>query len=266
MLVEIKTLTDASTLEIGKQLDDIFGNTNDIRKHTTVLVDKSLRPLQFKSTNPPSLNTPNSSRRNSSTKTPHASYADAARTNAPIQPAKRMRSENSPIVNAAKPKFAGPKPKVSTKTAVTGLSIIAQPQRVEKPKFSKAVWVSRFNPSTTCDEISNYIMETAQIDDKAKFNVHKLVKKDQNLSLLKFVSFKIEVNDDIFELLKDESLWPENVWVREFQRDRNFGDFLNFPDLNAKKTRISTPNAMETNEFQLLEKTSPVKPKSPTQT
>lgn len=254
MLMAIKASGDANTMEIGKKLDVISGDTNDIRKHTTVMVDKATRPFQCQM-NPPSLNTPISNRLNPTAKTPRPSYADALGSKQSI---KRKRTETTLTANAMKPKFNGPPPKTGTKTTITGLSVVAKSKPIEKPKFTKAVWVSRFDPSTTCDEITNYIMENTKIDDKTKFNVHKLVKKDQDLSQLKFVSFKLEVNNDLFDTLKDENLWPEDVWVREFVRQQNFGDFLNFPDLNAKKSRTSPTEAMDTSEKSTSKPNSPI--------
>lgn len=107
------------------------------------------------------------------------------------QSVKRKPNENSPNVNAPKPKFNASKPKIGTKPAVTGLKIVARPKKIERPKYSKAVWVSRFDASSTNEDICNYIMDSSPIDDKAKINVHKLVKRGQDLSFLNFVSLPI---------------------------------------------------------------------------
>lgn len=185
---------------------------------------------------------------------------DTLRKNISNPTPKRRRTEKTPNSNVPKPKFNGPKPKIGTKTAVTGLSVIAQPKRVEKPAFSKAIWVSRLNPATSSDEITKYILENTPIDDNNRFNVHKLVKKDQDLSLLKFVSFKVELNDDDFELLNDEDCWPADVMVREFVRERKLGDF--FPDLNQKRTRRPSTEAMDTAENNQAEQGSSTQPSS----
>lgn len=265
VLAAIKTASDANTVEIEKKLNDIGATTNEIRNHTTVMVDKATRPFKIPSTNQPPISTPNSNRRNPNTQTPSTSYANITRNNQPPNSAKRPRTENASTKNANKPKFNVPPAKIGTKTSVSGLSVIAQPKQIEKPNFSKAVWVSRFSPATTSDEITKYITENSSIVDKTRFNVHKLVKKDQNLSLLKFVSFKIEVNDDDFNMLINEEFWPQEVWVREFLRDRKLGDFMVFPILNANKTKTPSTVAMDITE-QSQEQIPSSKLNSPTQT
>lgn len=247
----------------GKKLDIIDEKSSAIARHTETLVDKATRPFKFESAK--NISPFNSPENVNQPKTPGNSYADALRRNAINQSAKRRRTENLPTQNATKPKFAGPKPKIGTKTATSGLSVVARPKPIEKPNFTKAVWVSRFSPTTTTDEIAKYIMENASIEDKTRFNIHKLVKKDQNLSLLKFVSFKLEVNEADFKLLMNEDFWPEQVWVREFLRDRNLGDFV-FPALNEKRPRKLSTDDMEITEVSLPEKNSPSKTNSPTQT
>lgn len=92
-------------------------------------------------------------------------------------------------------KFDAPKPKISTKSVFTGLSVVAKQKRIEKPTFKMAVWVSRLLPGTTNDDMANYIVSNKIIAERSKFNVHKLIKKDQDESTLKFVSFKVHTAD-----------------------------------------------------------------------
>lgn len=172
-------------------------------------------------------------------KMPNFSYADAARQNDFQMSAKRKRTD---IMNAEK--FA-PKAKSGTKLNSCGLSVVSKPKRDEKPKFDKAIWVSRFNRDTTVEEITDYILTETNIDDKSMYTVHKLVKKDCDLTTLKFVSFKIQVNEDNFAILMDPDMWPEGILVREFVTNHTLGDHL-FPSLNAKN-QSKSPEAMEIN-------------------
>lgn len=111
--------------------------------------------------------------------------------------------------------------------------------RDNKPKFEKALWVSRLNPATTNDDVIAYITSNTSIIDKERISVHKLVKKDIDLSTLKFVSFKVEMNADDLTVLNDSNLWPENVQVREFmQAPKNvLGNY--FPPLNEQVNRTA---------------------------
>lgn len=54
------------------------------------------------------------------------------------------------------------------------------------------------------------------------------------MNTLKFVSFKIEVDEDEYATLSDPDVWPEGVAMRPFVENKKFGDFL--PPMNKKPT------------------------------
>ena len=81
--------------------------------------------------------TPKTKKKSTVAKTPLISYAGVAR-NGPQPSAKRMRTEKTSEIA----KFNAPKPKTGTKTEFTGLSVVGKPKRIEKPKFTKALWLS----------------------------------------------------------------------------------------------------------------------------
>lgn len=178
------------------------------------------------------------------------SFAQAVRNTASNRSSKRARDENANDFIAPKPKLNKkrdvPEVKVGTKTTFTGLSVVKnqKPERTEKPSFPRAVWISRLNPETSNEDIANYIIANTPIKDHANFNVHKLVKKDCDLSTLKFVSFKIQVEMDNFDHLMDPELWPENVMVREFLQDKILGEY--FPKLPPPKNQVPLTEKMET--------------------
>ena len=172
--------------------------------------------------------TPKTKKKSTVAKTPLISYAGVAR-NGPQPSAKRMRTEKTSEIA----KFNAPKPKTGTKTEFTGLSVVGKPKRIEKPKFTKALWVSRIGPETTEGELADWISKNTTVTDCSKFKAHKLVKKDCDLKSLKFVSFKIEMNDEEYNILCDPNIWPEEVMVREFLQGNTLGDHI-FPALHAK--------------------------------
>lgn len=109
---------------------------------------------------------------------------------------KRKRS-NSPDVSRQKPQF--PPAKMGTKSSVNGLSVVKPNRnRDDEPEFKKALYVSGLHPTTSNGELADYIVQNTSVNDKTEFNVHKMVKKDADLSVLRFVSFKVEMNDDEF--------------------------------------------------------------------
>lgn len=154
-------------------------------------------------------------------------YANAVATTP--NSAKRKR-EKSP--SREKPQF--PAAKTGKKSNANGLQVVPRMDRSESsPKFAKALYVSRLNPATTKEALSDYIVANTSVTDKAKFNVHKMIKKGIDETTLKFVSFKVEMNVEELNVLDDASLWPEGILVREFQQapKNELGNY--FPSLNA---------------------------------
>lgn len=228
--------------EIKGLISGIKDKSTEIHDDTQLLVSKSIEPKvtaqtkQITSSNFSLHNTPKTSFARNTVN----SFADAVRNYRPPTSAKRQRTEDSPkpfIPPVKNVKFDAPKPKMGTKTLSTRLHVVAKPQRIEKQKFSKAIWVSGFEPATTPEEIVEYIESETPVSDKSKFNVHKLVKKDMDVSSLRFVSFKIEVNEEEFVVLCNPDMWQENVMVREFLQNNRLGDF--FPALNQQENRKS---------------------------
>lgn len=225
----------------GKKLDAIDDKTELICKRT----ESTNLPMNVNASKP--INTQarfsaSATNRLNQVDKPAPSFANVLCQNMPTPKRKRV---NTPTFSK---KLNAPAPKVGTKTTASGLSVVVQPKRTPKPTFSKSIWVSRLGPSTTEEEIADYICENTPIVDRAKFSVHKLVKKDRDLSTLKFVSFKVAVNDDEFDILIDPDVWPENLLVRRFHEETTLGDF--FPSLNAKKNRENSTENMETSDTQ----------------
>lgn len=71
----------------------------------------------------------------------------------------RKRSE-SPAA-----KINRPQPKIGTKSNVSGLTVVSQPERNMKPFFEMALWVSRLNPAVTCEEVVTFITTNTPITD-----------------------------------------------------------------------------------------------------
>lgn len=106
-----------------------------------------------------------------------------------------------------------------TKDAQIGEPISLPDTRRPQPQPNlnmKSIFVSRLHPRTSCEEIINYLL-SIQIDVTAEFKCTKLVKLDQNLDGLRFVSFKLTVPATCFKALVDPSIWPKSVAVREFE-------------------------------------------------
>lgn len=187
-----------------------------------------------------------------------------------------------PSVQLQSPKFhrsAPQKPqivppvRIGTKSTSCGLSIVPKPTIISKPRFEKAIWASRFSPSTTTEEINQFIIENTPVKDPSRFTIHKLVKKDCDLTSLRFVSFKVATNTDDFDILCDPDIWPKGIEVRAFLQSQVLGDF--FPNLNEKRNRTESETSLEVDpakktklspakQHQLNHQTSRMAPKKQT--
>lgn len=113
---------------------------------------------------------------------------------------------------------ARPKPKSGALDAVIGPSV---PQIAFKStnminrRFDRSLWASRFHPETTVNQVLEYLIDKTGCNGE-QLNCRKLVKKDADLSSMQFVSFKIDANQDLFELIDDPQIWPKYIMVREF--------------------------------------------------
>lgn len=223
MITSIHASTDKNTADIA-EIKAMSTNTDANVKKVTELQQKKVVSRNISLSN---------ASKTSFSHGQSTSFANVIQNETP-KSAKRLRTNDIPITQ----KFEAPKPKMGTKSTVTRLNVVAKPTRIEKPVFKKAIWVSGFNPATTTEEIVEYIVTETPVNDKLKFNVHKLVKKDKDLSTMKYVSFKIEVNEEEFDILCNPELWPENVLVREFLLNKTLGDF--FPSITQNNVSNST--------------------------
>lgn len=224
LLTSIKKATDTNTAEIAEIKSLSTKTEANVKKATELNAMNCASPAPRRS--------------------PAMSYVQAFKERAAtksslsVTPGKRQRSDSPP-----RQRMTLPPPKVGKKMNIAGLSVVPKRERKidEKPKFEKAIWLSRLSPNTTEEEIIDFITANTPVTDKTKMNVHKLVKKDADLSLLNFVSFKVELNVTDFDVLNDPEVWPEHVMVREFMQASKItlGDHL-FPALNATGNRPTT--------------------------
>lgn len=200
MLASLKNATDANTAEITAI------------KSLSTQTDANVKKVSEQNAAMNNLSTPVGSAMKYVNEYRNRSYASAAAQSS--QNAKRKRSESD---EQQKMKF--PEPKVGTKPNAFGLKIVPKMINVrdDKPMFEKALYVSRLDPATSNDQLTEYIVANTPVTDATKFKIHKMVKKGTDESTLKFVSFKVELNAVELDILDNVDLWPEGVRVREFQ-------------------------------------------------
>lgn len=224
MLTSLKNATEANTVEIAA----IKSLSTETEAHVKKVTENPSMPQTMNQDTPlaPAMDYVRRHR--------FLSYAKAAA--ATPNNAKRKK-----IATPIHEKLHIPAAKVGKKANANGLQVVPKVNRSDvEPKFTKALYVSRLNPATTNEQLTEYITENTPINDSTKFNVHKMIKKGVDESTLKFVSFKVELNVDELNVLDDASMWPEGIQVREFQQAPKNELGRHFPSLNAKDKNAAT--------------------------
>lgn len=156
-----------------------------------------------------------------------------------------------------------PSPKQGKKEVQIGLpvSVPAHGERQRLPRninpMTKAIWVSKFHPSTEREEIENYIVNNTDAKDKTKFKCTMLVKKDADVSSMSYVSYKIDVTPEVYDILIDPVNWPKDKQVREFVKlsppRRTLKEFvISSPSTSQQMTEIEKQNAAALQTTQQL--------------
>ena len=78
------------------------------------------------------------------------------------------------------------------------------------------LYVSRLKTSVTSAQLINFAADKLNID-RSRLQCHMLIKKDVDLSVLEFVSFKLGIPKFCYDVLKDPSFWPKGVLVKSFR-------------------------------------------------
>lgn len=100
--------------------------------------------------------------------------------------------------------------------------------KLQRINFSNSVYISRCKNSTTPDDITKHIMTEIEGVNESDFAVRLLVKKDQNVELLSFVSFRILCFEKVHKHLTDPEFWPNGILIGDFHEKRKtlLGDFI----------------------------------------
>lgn len=114
--------------------------------------------------------------------------------------------------------------RIATQQAVDQLTVnspVSQPilnlVSKEQETLDQEIYISKLPISTTCDEIAEYISHKMSISSN-NLKIHRLTKKNQDLTKLSFVSFLIETNKLIANRLIRQEFWPNLVGVKWWKR------------------------------------------------
>lgn len=191
-------------------------------------------------------NTPKPSRsiKNDSSSAP--SFVDIIKSQKQQQQQKQVatkRRHEQMVATGNGSQGAVPKVKIGKRTDNGGLAVVTSNVK-QKNKFDRALYVSRLANTISPDKMNEYVTTYAKlnIDD---FKCSLLVKKDADISKLAYVSYKIDVNEENFDCLANEDLWPEGVFIRPFvPTSRKMEDFMEHPidtsnDHDTQPTKVT---------------------------
>lgn len=84
-----------------------------------------------------------------------------------------------------------------------------------QPSANRELYVSKFRNHITTEDILSYIKSKSNLrtDD---FKVFRLTKRNQEISTLSFVSFKIETSASNAEILLNRDFWPRECFIKDF--------------------------------------------------
>lgn len=80
----------------------------------------------------------------------------------------------------------------------------------------KVLYVSKLHPSTTEEDIVNYLLRNNVIKSAEEASCKMLVSSGVNIDMLSFISFKITVSSKLFDSMFKAEVWPKDVIFREF--------------------------------------------------
>lgn len=148
----------------------------------------------------------------------------------PTQKNNNIKSNTLPKTNKPPKSSTSKNSKSPQHTVTIEKPLIADPKPLITVKPKRAIFVSRFAPSTTEIDIQHYI--------RSKFNtsVEIVVHKFNYKFARSIISFKIIVPEDVFNQLLNTNFWPENTLVHEYEFKQKTRDVaVRIPKATASK-------------------------------
>lgn len=110
-------------------------------------------------------------------------------------------------------------------------------------QLPKAIYVSRLQPSVNVEKMSAFICKQLPNIKTEDFSLRLLVKADQKLDELNFVSFRLSCTDELYEILYKPEFWPQHVLIGEFiskNIQKEAVNIITSPSINHHSPAIKT--------------------------
>lgn len=90
-------------------------------------------------------------------------------------------------------------------------------QQHQKASLHREFHITKFSPTITPAQIKEFVMNKTLCNIN-EISVFRLTKKNQNLSKLAYVNFKIETVDSVAGLICEKDFWPSHCTITPFIR------------------------------------------------
>lgn len=113
---------------------------------------------------------------------------------------------------------------------------------------TRSIYISRFKPITESSDILNHIDKITGMENlSSKISCTKLVSNKKRVKSLSFVSFKLTVTDELYELLSSPSIWPPSINAKDFKNIQKSQPSNSISNANRLKSNPNKPNFAKKN-------------------
>ena len=145
---------------------------------------------------------------------------ESAKSNVTTRRGKRPRNETESNV-ATENESKRPKSNIQNDQTEPNLDQFITAKSLSSTNNSRSIYISGFQPKTEASDIARHL-RSLKLDKRLldELVITKLVSNGANQRELSFVSFKLQVPIQYYDVLSHPNVWPPSVTVREFVNGR----------------------------------------------
>lgn len=121
--------------------------------------------------------------------------------------------------------------------------------RIEQPNYiTNEFCVSNFKNNTTCQMVIDHMLNNGVPNSLLNnVKIHRLVPKHRDISTLTYVSFKIDVDDEVANIISRLHFWPPNCTLKNFvHKKRPTVDISREQNFPPESQTSNTPRTFST--------------------
>lgn len=155
------------------------------------------------------------------TPTNHFNYSERLFPPLHMKNPKRRRGDDQMRTPTETPKSTFKNRKLTAGTSQIADHGLGSPVQAKQParlrtNLTRSLYVSRLQTTVTIDRLLNYIKGKIPDLNENDISLRMLVKKDQPLDQLTFVSYRLMCTDGLYEEFANAAFWPAHVKIGEF--------------------------------------------------